>query len=211
VDSVFSDVCFERAAESLTAEKLLPALQASLPGALIEILDFSRYAVPAGTLEFKRDGLTPAGFWRGRVVYEGRSAPVWAKVRVTWEQTWVEAIETLAPGRVIEAAQLTIRKEQRAPFGAPIADSVEQIIGRKTARTIRAGEPIFVSMMIAPFDVDKGDKVTVEVASGEARLSFEAVAESGGRAGGTVLIKNPENGRRFQARVDGKGKVSITK
>src|SRR5437879_3711653 len=126
-ESAFGDVCFERAADPLNAEKLLPVLQASVPGASIEILDFSKYAVPSGTLEFKRDGLTPAGFWRGRVVYsESRSASVWARVKIVVEQRWVEAVETLAHGRVIEAAQLTTRQAQRAPFGVAPADSIEK-------------------------------------------------------------------------------------
>ncbi|HEV2201294.1 MAG TPA: flagella basal body P-ring formation protein FlgA [Bryobacteraceae bacterium] len=61
----------------------------------------------------------------------------------------------------------------------------------------------------AGFDIQRGQKVAVEVTSGAARLRFDADAESSGRAGDTVLIRNPENGRLFQARVEGKGKVVV--
>ncbi len=57
--------------------------------------------------------------------------------------------------------------------------------------------------------VDRGDRVEVEVQSGPARLSFEAHAETTGRAGDSILVRNPENGRLFQARVVGKGKVLV--
>ena len=213
-EAPFGELCFERATGQLTAEALLPVLRSALAieGAQIEILDFSRYGVPRGNLEFTRDGLTPAGLWRGRVTYaEGRSVSVWARVRVTSEQTWVEAVEPLAPGKIVDAAQLVVRKGQRFPFGAAPLDSVETVVGKKLTRTVHAGEPIFAFMLIAPYEIERGDKVTVEVSSGEAKLGFEATAETAGRAGGSVLIRNPENGRRFQARVEGKGKVSITK
>ena len=212
-DAPFGELCFERATGQLTTESLLPILQTALAiDAQIEIVDFSRYAVARGRIEFTRDGLTPAGLWRGRVTYaEGRSAAIWAKVRVTVEQTWVEAVEPLAPGKIVDAAQLAIRKGRRFPFGTAPIDSVELVAGRKLARAIRPGEPIFASMLIAPFEIERGDKVTVAVSSGGATLGFDAIAETAGRVGGSVLIKTPENGHRFQARVEGKGKVSITK
>jgi flagellar basal body P-ring formation chaperone FlgA len=61
----------------------------------------------------------------------------------------------------------------------------------------------------AGFDIERGQRVSVEVTSGAARLRFDADAESSGRAGDTVLIHNPENGSLFQARVERKGKVVV--
>jgi len=54
-------------------------------------------------------------------------------------------------------------------------------------------------------------KLPVEVSEGGALLALEAQAETGGRSGDIVFLKNPETGRRFQARVEGKGKVVIRK
>ena len=59
--------------------------------------------------------------------------------------------------------------------------------------------------------VVRGERVSVEVTSGGARLAFEATAESGGRVGGFVLVKNPANGHVFQAKVAEKGKVVVQK
>src|SRR5579863_5051138 len=78
------DVCFERVAEPLTAARLLPVLEKASGETGIEILDWGRYRLPPGTIEFMRAGLTPSGLWRGRVVYPGgRSTPVWVKIRIT--------------------------------------------------------------------------------------------------------------------------------
>jgi hypothetical protein len=80
------EICFERKTQLLTAEWLQPVIERALgtSGARVEILDFSRNPVPQGTLEFSRGALTAAGAWRGRMLYgEGRSIPVWVRVRVT--------------------------------------------------------------------------------------------------------------------------------
>ena len=208
----FREVCFERATQVLTAEKLTPVLRNALAmdGAEIEILDFSRFAVPLGALEFTRSGLTPPGLWRGRITYSaGRSSPVWVKANVTVERTWIEAAETLRAGKPIEAAQLVVRTGPRFPFGTQAIGSAELAVGRAAMRTIEPGVPIYASMLEAPLAVERGETVTVEVTSGAAMLVFEALAESPGRAGESILIRNPENGRYFRARVEARGKVSI--
>jgi hypothetical protein len=144
-----SELCFERATQVLTADRLQPILQSALSGEQVEILDFSKYVVPQGTLEFARSGLAASGFWRGYVMYgENRGAAVWVKIRV-------------------------------ADSGAS--------------------------------RVERGETVRVEVRSGGVLLAFAASAESSGRTGEQVIVKNPQNGRPFQARVEGKGKVSVQK
>jgi hypothetical protein len=60
-------------------------------------------------------------------------------------------------------------------------------------------------------EVQHGDRVAVEVTSGAARLSFEAIAESAGHTGESVLVRNPDNGRLFAAQVLAEGKVFIHK
>jgi len=82
--------CFERKTQPLTAEMLAPVIAQALAigGAHVEILDFSRVPVPHGTLEFSRGALTAAGVWHGQMVYgEGRSMPLWVRLRVTDEES----------------------------------------------------------------------------------------------------------------------------
>jgi hypothetical protein len=150
------DICIERATQPLTVEQLQPVLAAALGGSPVQILDFSRYRIPRGAIEFTRAGLTPSGLWRGRVTYgQNHSLPIWARIGV----------------------------------GPAAADSA--------ATKLRA--------------VERGERITVEVTSGAARLAFQATAQSGGRQGDSVLVQNPESGRLFQAKVIGNGKVLIHK
>lgn len=59
--------------------------------------------------------------------------------------------------------------------------------------------------------VASGDTVRVEVRSGAVLLAFDATAESAGHAGEGVIVRNPINGKRFRAVVEGKGKVAVRK
>jgi|SRR5579871_1105064 len=62
-----------------------------------------------------------------------------------------------------------------------------------------------------PPDVQRGDKVGVKVMSGSVLLTFEAEAMSSAHIGESVIVLNPESGRRFVARVEDKGKVVVKK
>jgi hypothetical protein len=150
------DLCFVRASSPLTEEQLKPVLAEALGRTDFQLVDFSRYRVPQGKIEFKPRGLTSSGLWRGRVIYsESRSMPVWAKVKIAGK-----------------------------PPEIPVAETRE---------------------------VERGERIEVEVRSGAARLAFTATAASSGRDGDSVLVRNPDNGRLFSARVLGKGKVLINK
>jgi flagella basal body P-ring formation protein FlgA len=198
--------------EPLTAEKLLPELQKALglDNANIEILDFSRFAVPRGAFEFPKSSLMPNGLWRGRVLYgENHSMPVWVKARITVQRTWVEAGESLVVGKTIDASQLNVRTGPRFPFEPPLVESMQLLVGRKPVRTLAAGTPIALAMLAVAHDVERGDRVEVEVKVGAAILDFAATAESSGRTGDSILVKNPDNGHTFQAKIQDKGHVLV--
>jgi flagella basal body P-ring formation protein FlgA len=67
------------------------------------------------------------------------------------------------------------------------------------------------SRVVVPPDVARGDKVRVRVTCGGVLLQFDADAESQGHIGDNVIVRNPENGRRFVARIEEKGKVLVKK
>jgi flagella basal body P-ring formation protein FlgA len=214
LDPPASAICFIRSTEPLTPETLLPIIQNALAihNAKIEILDFSRFGVPRGILEFPKTGLMPNGLWRGRVLYgESHSMPVWVKARITVDRTWVEASETLLSGKVIEASQLTLKSGPQFPFDTTFVESENLVVGRRPVRTLASGTPIALAMLTIAHDVERGDRIAVEVKVGGAILAFDATAESSGRTGESILVKNPGNGRSFPAVIQDKGHVSVEK
>jgi hypothetical protein len=82
-------VCFARKLEAPTKDRLLAALRQALPPeAQVEVVDFSRFSIPQGQIEFSREGLSTAPLvsvrepviWRGRVKYgPTQSVPLWVK------------------------------------------------------------------------------------------------------------------------------------
>lgn len=210
-------VCFERAAEKISPERVLAALKEALGGesqAKIELLDYPRRSLPRGELEFSRSGFSAPALasapvvWRGRLRYaEHRSVPVWARVRITVRGQRVTAMKDLEQGRAIEAADVRLEEADLAPFASPAA--LEDVVGRAPRRSIRAGAPVDPAQLTAPRLIERGDDVTVEVVSGAAQIKLEAKAVTSARAGELVMLRNPQNGRKFQARVESPGKVII--
>jgi hypothetical protein len=91
------------------------------------------------------------------------------------------------------------------PYPAPLpAEICFERPGGGPSRTIRPVTPI-------PPAVKRGDKVAVIVTTGSVLLTFESEAESSGRVGDSVIVRNPANGNRFVARVQDQGKVTVQK
>jgi flagella basal body P-ring formation protein FlgA len=214
LDGPAGAICFERPTDSLTAETLLPVLQKALAidSAKIKILDFSRFGVPRGVLDFPKSGLMPTGLWRGRVMYgENHSMPIWVRARITVERTWVESAEPLVAGKPIALSQLLLKNGPRFPFDSTLMESMGLVAGRRPLRTLPAGTPIAAAMLTIAHDIERGDRIAVEVKVGGTILDFEATAASSGRAGESILVNNPENGRSFAAVIQDKWHVLVEK
>jgi flagella basal body P-ring formation protein FlgA len=218
--SSFKQVCFERLAESLTKERLIPSLRKALgiSGIEIHILDFSRYSLPPGQLEFSRAGLPktppPNGnasvIWRGQVIIAThRSIPVWVRVKLLAPQQWVEATSDLLAGRPIAPDQVTLKSGKQFPFDHAGLAAVADVAGREPVRLIRAGQIISPDMLKDPDEIERGDEVSVRVLSGGTEIRFQARAESAGGRGEIIAVQNPVSGKRFDAVVQKKGKVLV--
>jgi flagella basal body P-ring formation protein FlgA len=214
-------ICVERPVAPLDAPRLVAAMRKSLPEARIEIREFSRQPAPSGEIEFPPAGLhaAPAGppgsqpkaaLWNGAVLYAGTHRfAIWATATVRVTVPRILAVADLHPGSPIGAAQLAAETREEFPSAAPFALRVDQVAGRWPRLTIRAGSPIRTDQLEQPQDVMRGSTVRVEVRNGAARLEFDAVAETSGGVGEFISMRNPSSGKRFRARVDGKGRVLV--
>ena len=94
----------EQAMQQLTDDTVNNALAASFSGARIELVDFTRHAVPRGEVVFPASGLIrtqsagTAALWKGYVRYGGpRRLAIWARVRISATLQRVRAVEELPP------------------------------------------------------------------------------------------------------------------
>jgi flagella basal body P-ring formation protein FlgA len=211
-------ICLERAVEPLAPAQLLEAIQVALgiPDARIEILDYSRHPVPQGRIEFFRTALAApppsqsqaSALWTGAVRYGGnRRFAIWARVRILVQAQRVVAAQALPAGHPIEMRHLRLEDYEGFPPRVTALASMELAVGRAPRRSISAGTVLSSNQLAAPYEIARGAAVRVEVSSGDAHIEMEGRAESDGRAGQTIPIRNPANGKRFQARVEGPGKV----
>jgi len=224
-DGMPESICVERRAAQLTSSLVERALRDSLTRAgfsastvELEVIDFIRAPLPSGQIEFPLTGLVQPSnpfssvplLWRGRVLSDAnRSVPIWARVRLRTFQKGIVALRDLASGALLQAGDIGERLVAGLPRFTQGPVSVESFLGRQTRRAIRQGDPVDASVLAQAEVVKPGDKVAVRVASGASVLKFYGIAETRGRTGAKVIVKNPVTGRRFQAVVESSGQVAV--
>ena len=215
-----ASLCVERQTEMLDRDRVLEAMRLALPipDLKIEIVETSLFPVPKGRLEFRRESLTtPASpsariavEWRGNVIYgDNQRFGVWARVLLSAPTPRVVAAEALKRGEAIGASQIHVETAERFPIAGDVAQTADQVVGRAPMRAVVPGTEIHLSQLMVLPDVSRGEMVEVEVRSGAAHLAFTGKAESAGRSGDLIFIRNLSSNQVFQARVDGKGKAFL--
>jgi flagella basal body P-ring formation protein FlgA len=214
------DICFRLATEPLNRARVIESMTDALkiPGLRIEILDTSNEAAPAGRIEFRRENLgTPTGpnrglpiIWRGEVIYAGdRRFAIWARVRITAPVTRLIAAENLRTGVAIKSGQVREEVTETFPLSSGRMASLSLVEGLMPLRAIPAGAEVRLDDVGQPYEVNRGDLVHVEVRAGAARLALTGRAESQGRVGDSVPVRNLESSRVFPAVVEGKDSVFV--
>jgi flagella basal body P-ring formation protein FlgA len=209
-------ICFERAMAPLDPAAVEAAMRRALevPDAHIEIVELSKFPAPKGEIVFPRTALNePASdgpaTWTGAVSYDGGRFPIWARVRIAIRQKRVVALQPLRPGHPVPASDVEVQEADEFPHSVPPLPSLDQVVGRIPRRWIAAGTPVMANAIDQPTDVDAGQTVVVEVRSGAAVVTIEAQAESAGRRGDMVSLRNPVSGKLFRARIEDKGRAFI--
>jgi flagella basal body P-ring formation protein FlgA len=212
--------CFEWRLQPLTDDVVRGAIRESLqaPDARVDVLAISRNLAPAGQLSFPISGLlastltgpdTPVT-WRGEVLYHGsRKFSVWARVKISATTTRVVATQLILPGQSVAPDQVRIETYDDFPLRNDIARNLQEVVGRMPRRAIRVGLPVFCSDLIEPLLVQRGDLVAVTAISGAAELHLPALAETAGKQGDMISLKNPRSGKIFRARIEGKDQALV--
>jgi flagella basal body P-ring formation protein FlgA len=216
-------LCVQRAVRQLSIEEFKPVLLSALgvPDVQMEILEVSDQPVPPGRLEFRReevnrprkdDPQNPV-IWRGQFVYDGQhSLAVWAKVRMTVSRDVIVAAEDIPADSVIRAEQVKTITSRQFPSLEPSLNSpptLEQIAGKMARRNVAAGERIVASVLQDAKDVIRGETVHVKVVDGAATITLDAVAQSSGTKGESIIVHNPLSGRNFRALIEDRGRVLV--
>jgi flagella basal body P-ring formation protein FlgA len=212
--------CFEWRLQTLTNDTVRAAIRDSLlsPDARIDVLAIGGNQAPEGKVSFPLSGLlastitgpeTPVT-WRGEVLYHGsRKFSIWARVKISATMTRVVATQVVLPGQTVAPDQVRIETYDDFPLRNDIARNLEEVVGRMPRRPLGIGLPVFRADLIEPFQVRRGDLVDVTAISGAAQLHMPALAETQGRQGDMITLKNAQSGKTFRARIEGKDKALV--
>lgn len=212
-DAKLGNACFERPVGPLSIDAVAAAMRKTLgPQTHLEVSDISDFRVPSGELVFPLEdlGQPPLALWRGYVLYDGsKKFRVWAHVKVKVTTQHLIALQDLKPGVPIKLFQVAMQSVEEFPQKRATPLSLEHLEGSIPRRFIAANSPVWSDSIDPPLDVTKGDRVTVTVSSGLARISIDAEAETSGRRGDAVSLKNLESGKLFRARIDAPGQAAL--
>jgi flagella basal body P-ring formation protein FlgA len=140
---------------------------------------------------------------------ESHRFAIWARVRIKVPCSQVVAAESLMPGRPLEALQLRVATGQCFPNLSGGKISPDSLVGLLPLHPIAAGSPVRPELLTRPNDINRGDLVEVEVRSRAVHLVFSGRADSAGRGGDTIAVRNLVTNRIFAAQVISKGKAIV--
>jgi flagella basal body P-ring formation protein FlgA len=122
----------------------------------------------------------------------------------------IVASADLKYGRPVEPDQLRVEVRDEFPaIGGSITGSLDEFVGLIPRRQISVGTVVQKQWFSAPPLVKQGDIVKVEVVRGAAKIEADGIAESTGALGETIAVLNPDSKRRFRARIESAGRVSV--
>ena len=215
------EMCFERAAHPLSRGEVEAAIRRSLPAGediRIELVEISKFPVPAGILEFPLSGAVPPPksrpddpfLWHGQLRGgAGGTYSCWARVRLISTRQAVRMKVDLSQGKSLAAGELEAFSAPACPL-LPVRDErIQDYAGLMLKRGLRAGTVLTHAMVVSPPDIARGNLVLVRVIAGATHLTLEAQAESDGYAGRRILLTNIASKRRFEGTVQADGTVLV--
>ena len=215
--------CFEWQLRSISREDVTSAMRESLAladpaidGAHIEILEIGTRVAPLGKIVFPLTGLIPAAdrkgpaLWRGYIVYaEKRRFDFWARVKLSAPTTRVVAVASIATGHTIESSDVRLETVEDFPISHDTVRHLDEVVGRVARRGIPSGRTVLRADLARPLEIEAGEIVEVDVASGKTHLTMQGRAENSGHTGDVISIRNQRSGKLFRARVEAKGRVLV--
>ena len=218
--------CFERPTQILSRTQIEDALHPALarkpgePGAPIdvEVVDYSKYPVPLGWIEFPHSGLSypirgdanVAVEWLGRIHYgNGQVATIWARVKLKTVRQVLVAAGPLSAGAPIEEGQVHLEPRAVFPFPETQALAPEEAAGRIPRRSIAQGEIVNAAYLTEAPAVRRGDEVAVRFQDGGLLLRFPATAGATGQIGDAIVVENEASHVRLRGVVEARGQVLV--
>ncbi len=196
----------DREVEAAIAASLAERCRITPEQIRVQLVGFHSPQVPAGQLRLRAGKASNTGeveivplTW---ITEEKRSGTLWIRARVSAVASYVVAAHELEPETLIGENDITVRN---SAIQASLEDWVRdrsEVIGKRLARRLGAGEKIPRAWLIRPKVVGRGDVVELRLARGLIQLRVPGEAQQDGAAGERIMFRNLQSGRQVAARVE---------
>jgi flagella basal body P-ring formation protein FlgA len=133
---------------------------------------------------------------------------LFVSLTVTQSAQVVVAARPIAAGQKVGPADVELRAEDVSAYaGRQVFYTVADVLGADPVMNVPAGMILTGDAVETPVLVKAGQTITVQVRSGGAEISINAVADETGRVGDEVMFTNPATGKRFEALLTPAGPV----
>ena len=122
----------------------------------------------------------------------------------------VAAAQIIERGQLITRAMLGLREVPVTRQSSGLFNTVDEVVGLSAKRRTRSQQVLSRDMLVAPWLVRRGERVTVVANHGDIYASTPGEAQQDGRLGMVIRVRNTASGKIIEAKVIGSGKVSST-
>lgn len=165
------------------------------------IVDYTGMDVllPEGQIEFNmRLNVTPDGARRipflMMINVDGiYRKGIWLSAQVKTKTPVVKSLNAMRPGHRITYADVVMESEYQGGGGNRIAQSLEEVIGYKVTRPIKANRPIQTTALVKAPLVKRGDRVMLVAKKGLMKITTPGIVQERGFKGKTIAVKNIES------------------
>jgi flagella basal body P-ring formation protein FlgA len=204
-----AEMCFEVPMRALTTAEAGQAMLRSLPsGVQLDILELMPSEVPSGEVVFPAPSLEPGTGerrWHGYIRYTPtKRMTISARIRLSLRTEALVLTSDIPKGASIGPGQFRREVVSGLPVQARVAVREEDLLGTVTRLPLKAGATIPLTALDHPPVVRRGDLVPIDVRAGAAHLRMDAIAQREARDGESLDFLNPQTGRTFRARLEGR-------
>jgi len=174
--------------------------------------EHARLVASAGSEISVRGGMPPwVGSQRFQITVDSADGPVRFDVdaRVALPPSVVVAARSLPRGAVICAADVALRRGSQADAESEGFRSVDEVVGKQTARAVPAGNILDRSSVRQPLLVRRGEVITVYARSAGIRVRSTARAREDGSLGDLIAVESLLDRAAYFARVSGIQEVEV--
>jgi len=137
-----------------------------------------------------------------------RKVPLSGKVSL--ERPVVKTTRNIVAGQILEEQDLTVVKERLFDSGKDLLMDKGKAAGKRALRSLDAGQFVERKMIEDPPLVKKGERVRIEAAGRQIRVTALGRVLQDGRAGEQVKVMNLMSGKEIHGTVTGVGAVAVS-